>query len=840
LWGRETPFRNRFFTGREQELAELRTRLAESSTALIGQPPQPIYGMGGIGKTEIAAEYAHRHRKQYDLVWWVRAEQEETVINSLLVLGRKMDLADFRPEDRDYSVSLVLASLADRTPYANWLLIYDNAQSATMVGKYLPAEGGHIIITSRDRHWRRAMGLDGIEVAEFQPAETVEFLHKRVRSLAAIQESDAKGEPKATELARELGNLPLAAEHAAAYLNETGTSVADYLELFQKNAHALLASEVDIKYPQSVATTWSVSRSRISEDADALFKLLASLSAEPISEELVVQPAAAHSMPEPLRRALSSVTEFRRASRELGRYSLIKLDGVRNVVQLHRVVQAVTKHRLEREDPEAAKEYREAAHLLLAASDPNAPDREENEPVYQRSLQHLVPSGALESTNPQVRRLIVNQVEQLYRSGGHRESLRLGETALDLWRRKFGPDDTQTLSLAVEVGNTLRLDGRWEDSWRLLTDTLERLRRQTDERDPVYLTCARVRGLGLRQLGRFTDALENDLTLLPIFERELQPEHPTTLQIRNNVAVSLRCLGRFEEALSFDEATLAARLRVFGAIDNETLDSEFAVSRNLRGLGRYEESLDRIRRLNEIMEDKGQPRNSLRLLVAIDLGVALRRAGFYEDAFSQGCSALELHRSILGKEHRRTLRAAANLINDYRLNEDLAGAQQLGEETIEGLEKVAGPDHPNTLAACANTAIALRVRNNPEGARQMNERAVAGLRSVVGEKHLNTLIAMHNLASDMAALGEVRQARRLGEEVLATAVEVQGAGHPNTLAAMANLSLDRKADGDESTSQALREKMLAGYRSSPLPDHPDARLAAQYGRVNLGIEPMND
>ncbi|MFG2073469.1 FxSxx-COOH system tetratricopeptide repeat protein [Nonomuraea maritima] len=841
LWGREVPFRNRYFTGRDRELSELRERLAEHSVASVGQPPQPLYGMGGIGKTELAAEYAHRHSDEYDLVWWIRSEQEETIVNSLVALGRRMSLDGFRPDDRDYSARLVLSALADRRPYRRWLLIYDNVQGAKAIQNYLPSRGGHVIITTRDRHWRRAIDADGIEVGEFAPEDTVKFLYKRVTALSAPGTSrsvDAEAEARA--LADQLGNLPLAAEHAAAYLNETGTSIAEYLELFRANAHELLASSVDIKYPQTVATTWSVARNRISPEAHALFNLLASLSAEPIAEELLVQPTAAAGLAEPLDRVLGSVTEFRRAARELGRFSMLKLDGVRNVVQLHRVVQAVTRDRLLREDPEAAARYRDIAHILLAASDPGSVDREGSELHYQHSLQHLVPSGAVESGNPLVRRLIINQVQHLALRGGFQESLRLGRPTLDLWRERFGRDDKQTLALALQVGNALRMAGEWAQSLDMLADTLQRLRDNFGEVDPVYLSCARAHGIGLRLLGRYSDALENDQRLLPIFERELRPDHPDTLRIRNNLAVSLRCLGRFAEALAYDDETLAERQRIFGPVGDPTLGSQFARARDLRGLGRYEESLDLIRQVSNTLERKDEPWNDFRLLVAIDFGVALNRVGLYEDAFEQGRKAWELHRSVLGPEHRQTLQSATNLINDYRLNEDLAGAQRLGEETVLSLEKVAGFDHPNTLIACATLAIVLRVRNNPGGARALNERAVEGLRNRLGDAHPNTLIAMHNLASDLAALGEVARARRMGETVVERCADTRGAGHPNTLAAMANLSLDRNAAGDKEGAQSLRQGVLEAYQNSLMPDHPHARQAAQYGRINLGIEPMND
>src|SRR6266545_2703525 len=443
VWGREIPFRNRHFTGRELELTELHGRLTEDSPVLIDQPPLPIHGMGGVGKTEIAAEYAHRHRDDYDLVWWVRAEQDETITNSLIALGRKMRLPQVRADERDSSTRVVLEALANRDPCERWLLIFDDAQSASVVSRYIP-EGGHVIVTSRDRHWRRALRVEGIEIGEFRPEETIAFLRKRVPVLAqpAAEESpDAAAENErrqgaAAELAETLGHLPLAAEHAAAYLVETGTSVAEYVRLFRRNAHELLASEVNINYPQTVTTTWSVSLARISKEAQALFKLLAFFSAEPISEHLLVQPTAAENLPEPLNRVLAGRTEFRRAARELGRFSLLRLSGAHNVVQLHRVVRAVTKDRLAREDPEAAERCRNAAHLLLAASDPGTPHRDDSEPFYQLSLQHIVPSGAHESPSPPVRRLIINQVERLYLHGGTKESLGFGEPILRHWREK--------------------------------------------------------------------------------------------------------------------------------------------------------------------------------------------------------------------------------------------------------------------------------------------------------------------------------------------------------------------------------------------------------------------
>ena len=106
VWGREIPFKNPHFVGRERELADLESCLMQGSTALIGQPVQALYGLGGIGKTELAAEYAHRHREHYDLVWWIRAEREESIAAALVSLGQRLALTEARRDERDYSKSV--------------------------------------------------------------------------------------------------------------------------------------------------------------------------------------------------------------------------------------------------------------------------------------------------------------------------------------------------------------------------------------------------------------------------------------------------------------------------------------------------------------------------------------------------------------------------------------------------------------------------------------------------------------------------------------------------------------------------------------------------------------
>jgi len=845
IWGREIPFRNDHFTGREKQIAAMHDRLMTSKTAVIEQPSQPVplYGMGGVGKTELATEYAHRYSAEYRLCWWVRSENPDLIINSLLNLGKMMQLEDMRLDERDYSLNLVLDALSRGKPYSDWLLIFDDVSNAGMVARFLPKGPGHVIITSRDTLWRRAIGVEGIEVAEFETDETITFLRSRVPALREDSDSEADNQRRRAdvkELAAKLDNLPVAADHAAAYLMETGVSVQEYLGLLRENAHRLFATNVDIPYPEAVAATWSVSRQTISPEADALFTLMAFFAPEPIYKELILQPGKVTAPTEALQGVLDDAAEYRRASRQLARFSLAKINGVRDVIQVHRVVQAVTQGQLEREDPETAQSLRALVHSLLAASDPNAPDRDDSEEAYERSRQHIIVSGALKSPDPLVRRLVINQVRRLYRRGGFRESLNLGQAALSQWREQFGRDDRLALTLAVEVGAALRRIGRSEDALHLNEDTMRRLRELNETESRAYLLSARSYDLDLMVLGRYSEAVQNDMALLPIYEKVFGSDSVHTLETRNNIAIGLRCLGRFSEALDLDTRNYADRERLLGHRDTLTLTSRFAMARSERRLGHWDEALNMVREVHDALAEIGTPWNQFRLVVCADFSVSLRRAGFRDEAAAEAEENKKRYQTVLGPDNRDGLRAAVNLINDRRIMGDLPGAEELGKETVEKWEKVAGPDHPNTVAARVNFASVLRAEGNPRAARDLDENALESFTDIFGEEHPSTLVVMTNLASDLAAMGEVRLARQRGERSLELHRRVRGPDHPCTLATASNLSLDRRADNDPVGADELQADTIQRYDMTLGSEHPDSRLAINYGRIVLDIEPMMD
>lgn len=854
IWGSEIPFRNQYFTGREDALQRLHTQLISHNTAVIRQPPEALYGLGGVGKTEIAAEYAHRYSGEYDVVWWIRADQEDSIRSALIGLGRRLGLRDFNPEDRDYSSRVVLDALQSGEPYEAWLLIFDNVTRPGIVSRYIPQGRGHVIVTSRISEWRQELRTDGIEVKEFDLAETVRFLRRRVPQLSyhagrtsslpvpgaepLSGEEDARREATAQQLARTLGNLPIAAEHAAAYLTETGQPTQEYISDFNRNAHELLSQPADMYSAEIVSTTWSLSRATLTPEARALFQVLAFISAEPISEDVLVRPTVAADLSGALAKVLGSRAELRRAGRELARFSLAKVHGLRNVIQLHNVVQAVTRGRIEREDPSTAAMLRDIVHSLLAAADPGEPEKEQNDPLYERTIHHVVPSGALETSNPLVRHLIIDQVRRLHLRGGNEESLSLGEQAMRIWTEQFGSDDILSLALAVQVGIAQRACGRVDEAYALNSRTMQALR-ALGEDDETYLACAMSHGQDLRLLGRYDEALANDLDLLPAYEQMFGPGTFRPLMVNNNIAIDLRCVGKFPEALIRDQETYAACEQNFGYADRRTLSSKFGIARDLRRLGRYEEGLVLSRELAEIVEARAERWQLFRLSVYEELGQALRRTGYYVEACDLAEDTYRRYQSFAGDEHRETLVAATNLINHRRVTDSLAGAQKLGEQTVALWEKAAGHGHPNTLAARANLAVVLRRRGAISSAADVNETALTGFRQLFSYDHPSTLVVMSNLASDRAAAGDTQTAREFGEQAFAASQRLLGDQHPITLGIGTNLSLDLRATGDEDHARVLHASMLKGYKALLTDEHPHTRRAAEHGRIDLDLEPMS-
>jgi len=820
IWSNEIPPRNPDFTGRAAELEMIRDNLAQL-------PPrvQIVFGTGGIGKTEIAAEFIHRSMDRYEIIWWIRAEHGDRVRDALVKLGHRLALRQATADgDREKTIKAVLDALESETQ-ATWLLVYDNTADPLQLQKYLPKgrPGGHVIITSRDQPKNK--DVDGIEISPFTSDEAITFLRSRVPHLAPQD---------AGRLAVELGHLPIAIGHAAAYLAETAHGVDTYLAEYTPHARQPVGADL----PTQVMGTWAMSTRLLTPDAAHLFSLCAFFSPEPIAIGLFLNGDVVTDDPPGMREFLASSRRVRAAASQLHRLSLAKVDGASDLIQVHRVVQAVTQARLSRDRGELCDAYRAAVEMLLAGSDPGNPDNSGNDVIYDLSLQHLESeSRFLHTSNPALRDLFIGQVRRLHLRGAHVEAMEFGQSVLDVWRRGLGEDDLQVLALSVEVAVALYRHDRDASFHELILRIRPLLQRYSDgDGFKAFLLCENIRGADLRKRSQFREALDLDLSILPKFTSAFGADHERTLNVRHNIAVDYRQLGWFREALAEDQETLEARRRLPGSNEQVTLRSQTAVAHDLRSLGRYQESLDMAREVARAFEAVGGQENLPWLIACDGFATALRKAGHHWEARRESEQVVRRYRDYLGVDHMYTLQATINLINARRAVEDFADAEELARETRERCLR-SRPPRDLLYAVLVNLASVLRLTGRPEEALLYEVEAREGLMQIYDDRHPFTLAADINYASDLATGGRLGEAIQLGHGVLSRCRQAHGDDHPGTLMAGANLAIDEAASGDRAGAERRLAEVLRRYEQTLTLEHPEARAAALGRRLTAEIDP---
>jgi tetratricopeptide (TPR) repeat protein len=327
------------FVGRADLLADLHHRFTESRSPL--HRVQAIHGLGGVGKTQAAVEYARRHANEYSLVCWVRADSPEAITLSYgdlaMRLGRHVSF-DAAPE----AVRDLVATLLE--PH-RWLMIFDDAPGARLLQPLMidpnraGAPGGHVLITSRNTHWAG--------VADPQPLSVL----SRAESMLLLRRRSARSaddDAIVDRLAQALGDLPLALTQAAALIRQTHISFADYLTRFESQWASMLlqgARPVD-DYPQSVAMAWGLSFKALTATSPIAAELL-NFAAFLNPDRIVIAVLQRHlaSLPPRLRPLAADPVVMSAALEALLQYSLV--DSGNGEFSLHRLVAMVTRDRLD-------------------------------------------------------------------------------------------------------------------------------------------------------------------------------------------------------------------------------------------------------------------------------------------------------------------------------------------------------------------------------------------------------------------------------------------------------------------------------------------------------------
>ncbi len=589
IWNIPYP-RNSFFIGRDEILTRLHTQLQAGQATALSQP-QAIIGLGGIGKTQIAVEYAYRFHQDYQVVLWARAESTEALTSSYVTIATLLNLPEHETQEQEITVQAVSKWLQT---HSRWLLILDNADDLSLVPAFLPpALGGHLLLTTR----AFAVGqlASRLEVDTLSPEQGALFLLRRASLVApdaTLEQVSPQQRALAMQVSQELGGLPLALDQAGAYLEATGTALAAYQQIYQQHRTDLLAQRraQGADHPEPVASTWSLSFARVEETNPAaadLLRLCAYLAPDAIPDEILTLGA------EHLGPALGPVASdaflLGQAIEALRTYSLIGRDASLQTLSVHRLVQAVVRDALDASDRRRWVERAiRAVHAALPAVE------HANWPAWERLLAHAQACAAWldpQDVHLQEAAEVLNQAAwYLTERARYSEAELLLERAYQMSEQQLGAEHLDTARDALALAYLYDAQGKYEQAEPLLVRALVIREQRLGPEHPA--TAQGLNNLAelYRVQGKYEQAEPLYQRALAICEQQLGPEHPHTAFSLDNLAALYYAQGKYEQAEPLNQRALAICEQQLGPQHPDTQIIRGNYFALLRTVGRYEEA----------------------------------------------------------------------------------------------------------------------------------------------------------------------------------------------------------------------------------------------------------
>ena len=590
------PDRATLFVGRAEELDLLDKALALPGDVVV----QAVHGLGGIGKSTLAARWASLNSDRYNPVWWISADTQSAIDSGLAALARVLhpNLRTLPPDMlREWAVKWL-------TTHQGWLVVLDNVNDPTDVKALLArAASGRFLITSR-----RATGWHGIakpvQLRVMTEVEAIELLTK----IASGPPADLVG---AAELCKELGYLPLAIEQAGAYLAEAGITPRSYMNLLAKYpAEMYKASAEGGDASRTIARIWDVTLDR--------------LAGEPLAGQLlrILAWYAPNEIPRGLVDGTGQEVDVLRALGRLAAYSMITIDG--DFLAMHRLVQAVARtpdaDSSRRTVGNVANARRQATTMLEAA----LPEGDQQAAwhawgVLLPHVEALTSRIPPEADDAAITRILNRTALSLIDTEVDDQATAYFQRALDSCQRVLGPDHQDTITCWNNLAFAYQSAGDVDLAIALFEQNLEDRLRILGPDHPDTLTSRNNLAYAHQLTGELVPAIPLYEQTLEDRARVLGPDHPQTLTSRNNLAHAYKSAGDLTRAIPLYEQTLEDRARVLGPDHPQTLTSRNNLAHAYESAGDLPRAISLFR---QIADEAGQalpPRHPIIESIKTDL-----------------------------------------------------------------------------------------------------------------------------------------------------------------------------------------------------------------------------
>jgi len=746
--------------------SDSRGRLADgsgSSTNGVGSSPGGgpvvVWGMRGVGKSQLAAAYARDCEKAgWPLVAWMDASTREALVAGLAELAVEMGI----DEDGGEAVPEILAGRCVtrlNSGEGDRLLVFDNVEDFDDLEKLIPhGQGLRVLVTTTVASPGDSAGRL-IAVGAFTRPQSVDFVRERT----GLDEADGPA-----RLAEALGDLPVALAQAAATIKLNGYATIDeYLaELRKYRLEEVVDRASGEAYPSAVHAALRMAyksaldllekKDRTSGEEDLPRAAAASVQLAALA---LLAPSG---VPRPwLHRIGTRMPIARQSLGALVAHSICTPSQDGRYVRIHGLQGRVLREDYMRQ-PEVFADLEGAVVDLLkgidmAKADPDAVQRTDALDMadqlraiaeQQQGQAHYFPHEARINL-PSIVTILNRTMQCLIGMGRPQTALTL-EDAVDMLANALGPDHPHTLTARS------------------------------------YLARAH------QEAGNVSTAIDMHQALLADRTRVLGPNHPHTLITRGNLAAAHHAAGHLSTAIAMHQALLPDVTRLLGPGHPDTLAARGNLAAAHLEAGHISTAINMYEDLLPDMTRILGPNHPYTLNTRGNLAIAYRESGNLQKAIDIFEDVLADRTRILGPDHPNTLATRNNLANAHQESGNLQKAIAMHQALLPDMTRILGPDHPNTLATRNNLAAAHLEAGNVSRAIDMHQALLADRTRILGPDHPDTLITRNNLANAHRQAGHISTAIAMYEDVLADMTRVLGPDHPHTLAVRSNLAAARK------------------------------------------------
>ena len=595
--------KNPHFLGRTKLLQVLREKLCTSQSQTYNHRVA-LFGLGGVGKTQVAVEYVFKYRSKYHSIFWISAAILADLQTGFQEIAEKTKCVTGTVDQKD-AASTAKAVLRWLEQQTSWLLVLDNLDEISIVNGYLPDIGngnGHLLITTRNRD-PTGIPAEGLEVEVFDSDDAVDLLLLRA---TGTKESQPETHSVGAEIVAELGYLPLAIEHAAAFIRQSLPDISKFLDIYSKSRKGFLehVPKQNYAYSRAVAATFLLSfdaAKTINPNAAELLTLFAFLNPDGILIDFLED--GRNGLDEPLKTLVGDGFGFRAALADLGQYSLIRQTNADQTISIHRLVQAVIRDNL---DPDRKTQFMKSAVSLFLSG---FPDFEADKRELCRRYRAQV-DGPLQTLfelgTENVAKISVRFALFLDADGKSSASESFEKIAVDIQTNIFGAEHPDTLTSMDNLALTYWRLGRIEEAVDLQEEVLEKRRQILGVEHADTLTSMNNLSITYRDQGKTAEAVDLQEEVLEKRRQILGVEHPDTLTSMSNLSLTYRDQGKTAEAVDLQEEVLEKHRQILGVEhpDTLTLMSNLSLTYWVQGktaeaVDLQEEVLEKRRRIRE-------------------------------------------------------------------------------------------------------------------------------------------------------------------------------------------------------------------------------------------------